>query len=86
MGHFQSLDRIYIYDTKAGHFKIIASKNKIIKSFSKKFHILSNSNEGLLKSKAERPLVSNPFLKNNRIVNVFATDGVVDSNTTERYL
>jgi hypothetical protein len=23
---FQSLDRIYIYDTKAGHFKIIASK------------------------------------------------------------
>jgi hypothetical protein len=36
MGHFQSLDRIYIYDTKAGHFKIIASKNKIIKSFSTK--------------------------------------------------
>jgi hypothetical protein len=32
---FQSLDRIYIYDTKAGHFKII-SKNKIIKSFSTK--------------------------------------------------
>ncbi|MFT7164566.1 MAG: AraC family chitin signaling transcriptional activator, partial [Flavobacterium sp.] len=33
---FQSLDRIYIYDTKTGHFKIIAPKSKIIKSFSTK--------------------------------------------------
>jgi hypothetical protein len=35
-GSFSVIRRIYIYDTKAGHFKIIASKNKIIKSFSTK--------------------------------------------------
>ena len=30
---FQSLERIYIYDSKTGHFKIITPKNKIVKSF-----------------------------------------------------
>jgi len=33
MGYFQSLNQIYIYDTKTHKFTIIPSKNGILKSF-----------------------------------------------------
>ncbi|MFT4983173.1 MAG: AraC family chitin signaling transcriptional activator [Flavobacterium sp.] len=74
---FQSLDRIYIYDSRMGDFKIIAPKNKITKSFSTKNSIYFQTvNEGLfeIESGKARLVSNNPFLKSNRIVNVFATD------------
>jgi hypothetical protein len=55
MGHFSVIRQNIYYDTKAGHFKIIAPKNKITKSFSTKFHILSNSKRRPFEVKAERP-------------------------------
>lgn len=74
---FQSLDRIYIYDTKTGSFKIIAPKNKITKSFRTKNSIFFQTiNEGLfeIESGKARLVSNNPILKNSRIVNVFSTD------------
>ncbi|MFT5242768.1 MAG: AraC family chitin signaling transcriptional activator [Psychroserpens sp.] len=74
---FQSLDRIYIYDTKASSFKIITPKNKITKSFSTKNSIYFQiENEGLfeIESGKARLVSNNSILINNRIVNVFATD------------
>jgi AraC family chitin signaling transcriptional activator len=75
---FQSLDRIYIYDTKANNFKIIAARNKITKSFSTKNSIYFQIvNEGLfeIESGKARLVSNNSILKSNRIVNVFSTDG-----------
>jgi AraC family chitin signaling transcriptional activator len=74
---FQSLDRIYIYDAKAGSFKIITPKNKITKSFSTKNSIYFQiENEGLfeIESGKARLVSNNSILISNRIVNVFATD------------
>lgn len=74
---FQSLDRIYIYDSKTAHFKVIAPKNKITKSFSTKNSIyFQTTSEGLfeIESGKARLVSNNPILKSNRIVNVFSTD------------
>ena len=74
---FQSLDRIYIYDTKTRNFKIIAPNNKITKSFRTKNSIYFQTiNEGLfeIESGKARLVSNNPILKSNRIVNVFGTD------------
>lgn len=74
---FQSLERIYIYDTKTGNFKIITPKNKIIKSFLTKNAIYFQTlNEGLfeIESGTARLVSNNPILKINRIVNVFLDD------------
>ncbi|SDW38425.1 helix-turn-helix and ligand-binding sensor domain-containing protein [Flavobacterium degerlachei] len=74
---FQSLDRIYIYDSKTNQFKVIAPKNKITKSFSTKNSIYFQTiSEGLfeIESGKARLVSNNPILKNNRIVNVFSTD------------
>lgn len=74
---FQSLNRIYIYDTKAKNFRIIAPTNSIIKSFRTKNAIyFQTNNQGLYEIESGRShLISdNPILKTNRIVNVFATD------------
>ncbi|SDK02430.1 helix-turn-helix and ligand-binding sensor domain-containing protein [Flavobacterium noncentrifugens] len=74
---FQSLDRIYIYDTKTGKFNIIAPKNGVLKSFrannSIYFHTI---NEGLFEiENGKSKLVSNdPILKFSKIVNVFSSD------------
>jgi AraC family chitin signaling transcriptional activator len=72
---FQSLNRIYIYDTKIGSFKILAPNNEIIKSFRTPNAIYFQiANEGLYEIEAGKSkLVSNnPVLKSNRIVNIFA--------------
>ena len=74
---FQSLSRLYIYDTKTGSFQIINSKNNITKSFRTKSAIYYQSiNEGLfeIESGRGRQVSNNPILKNNRIVNIFSID------------
>jgi len=74
---FQSLNRIYIYDTKSGSFKIIAPGGDIIKSFRANNSIYyQTSNGGLFEIEAgkSRLISSNPILKNNRIVNIFSLE------------
>jgi DNA-binding CsgD family transcriptional regulator len=74
---FQSLNRIYIYDTKTGKFTIIAPKNGVIKSFSAKNAIYFQTiKEGLFEIESGKAkLVSDhPILKKFTIVNVFTTD------------
>lgn len=74
---FQSLNRIYIYDTKTGKFKIIAPKNGVIKSFAPKNAIYFQTiKEGLFEIESGKAkLVSDhPILKKFTIVNVFATE------------
>lgn len=72
---FQSLNRIYIYDTKTRNFKIISPQNGVIKSFSTKNSIYYQTiNEGLFEIEGGKgKLISdNPILKKYTIVNVFA--------------
>lgn len=74
---FQSLSRIYIYDTKTKSFKIISPKNGVIKSFSTKNSIYYQTiNEGLFEIEGGKgKLISdNPILKKYTIVNVFTID------------
>ncbi|MDW8851123.1 triple tyrosine motif-containing protein [Flavobacterium sp. MMLR14_040] len=74
---FQSLNRIYIYDTKTKSFKIISPKNGVIKSFSTKNSIYYQTiNEGLFEIEGGKgKLISdNPLLKKYTIVNVFTID------------
>ena len=73
---FQSLDRIYIYDTKAKTFKIIVPNSTITKSYQTSNSIYFQTvNEGLfeLQSGKAHLVSNNPILKNNRIINVFST-------------
>jgi DNA-binding CsgD family transcriptional regulator/ligand-binding sensor domain-containing protein len=74
---FQSLNRIYIYDTKTKSFKIISPKNGVIKSFSTTNSIYYQTiNEGLFEiEEGKGKLISdNPILKKYTIGNVFAID------------
>ncbi|TDE07058.1 LuxR family transcriptional regulator [Flavobacterium sandaracinum] len=74
---FQSLNRIYIYDSKTGGFQIIAPKNNIIKSFRTKNALFFQTiNEGLfeIESGKGRLVSDNAILKTNKIVNIFAID------------
>ncbi len=74
---FQSLSRIYIYDTKSNNFKIISPKNNIAKSFRTNnaiyFQVI---NEGLYEiENSKSKLVSdNEILKKSKIVTVFNKD------------
>lgn len=74
---FQSLNRIYIYDTKTKKFKIVAPRNGVVKSFSQKNAIyFQTMKEGLFEIESgEAKLVSDhPILKKFTIANVFTTD------------
>ncbi|WP_418262693.1 triple tyrosine motif-containing protein [Flavobacterium faecale] len=74
---FQSLNRIYIYDSKKSSFKIIAPSAEIIKSFKTGNIIYYQTiNQGLFEIAAgKNKLVSaNPILKSNRIVNIYAKE------------
>ncbi|MEP6929288.1 MAG: triple tyrosine motif-containing protein [Flavobacterium sp.] len=74
---FQSLSRIYIYDTKTKSFKIISPKNGVVKSFSTKTSIYYQTiNEGLFEIEAGKGILisDNPVLKKYTIVNVFTLD------------
>jgi AraC family chitin signaling transcriptional activator len=72
---FQSLNRIYIYDTKTGVFKIIAPNSNIAKSYRTSSSVYFQTvREGLFELQSGKAhLVSdNPILVKNRIINVFA--------------
>lgn len=74
---FQSLDRIYIYDTNTNQFKILAPKSKITKSYSTANAIYFQTvNGGLfeIESGTSSLVSDNPVLKSNRIINVFNTE------------
>lgn len=78
---FQSLNKIYIYDTVSQKFSIISPKSTIIKAFKTSNNIYFQcASEGLFEiENGKSKLISNdPVFKNNRIVNLFATkDGLL---------
>lgn len=78
---FQSLDRIYIYDSKTSKVSIIQPKSTIIKSFRTSNGIFfQTSNDGLFEiENGHSKLVSkDPIVMSNRIVNGFsADDGII---------
>jgi DNA-binding CsgD family transcriptional regulator len=74
---FQSLNRIYIYDTKTGKFNIITPKNTITKAFRTNNSVYFQTfKEGLfeIENGKSKLISNNPILQNNRIVNVFSID------------
>ena len=78
---FQSLNKIFIYDTKTGKFNTIAPKNGIVKSFRTNNSIYFQTiNEGLyeIENGKSKLISNNPIFQNNRIVSVFAiTEGLL---------
>ena len=78
---FQSLDKIYIYDTKTKAFKIVTPQNNILKSFktsSSIYYQTVNYDLFEIENGSSRLVLNNELLKNNKIVNVFAvTDGLL---------
>ena len=74
---FQSLDQIYIYDTKTTKFSIITPKNHILKAFQANNSLYFQvANEGLFEiENGKSKLVSNNSVTiNNKIVAIFAID------------
>ncbi len=74
---FQSLSRIYIYNTKSNSFNIISPKSNIVKSFRTANSIYYQTiNEGLfeIENGNSKLVCSNLTLQNNKIVNVFSND------------
>ncbi len=74
---FQSLNRIFIFDSKKGNFTIVAAKKGITKSYKTNNAIYFQSlNDGLYEIESGKSrLVSNALiLQKNRIVNIFSID------------
>lgn len=74
---FQSLSRIYIYDTKTSLFRIIIPKNNILKSFKTSNSIYyQTANDGLyeIENGKSKLVINNSVLKNIKIVNIFSID------------
>jgi len=74
---FQSLNRIYIYDTKTNVFKIILPKNDILKSFKTTnsiYYQTVNYELYEIENGASKLVSDNSILKNNKIVNIFVDD------------
>jgi len=74
---FQSLNRIYIYDTVTQKFKIIKPKGNILKSFKAAnsiFYQTVNFDLFEIENGASKLVTNNAILKDNKIVNVFVTD------------
>lgn len=72
---FQSLNRIYVYDTRSEKIEIIIPKNPIVKSFCTSNGIFFQSlNDGLFEiENGTYKLISNdPIIVKNRIVNGFS--------------
>lgn len=75
---FQSLDQIYIYDTKSDTFSIIKPKNKILKAFEANNSLYFQvANEGLFEiENGKSKLVSNDAIViSNKIIAVFSIEG-----------
>ncbi len=71
---FQSLNRIYIYDTKTKKIKIITPKNNILRSFKTLNSIYFQvENEGLfeIENEASKLVTNNEVVKKNKIVSIF---------------
>lgn len=74
---FQSLNKIYIYDTITKKFNIISTKGNILKSFKASnsiYYQTINFDLFEIENGASKLVTNNSILKNNKIVNVFATD------------
>ena len=71
---FQSLNRIYIYDTKTNQFKIILPKDNILKSFKTATAIYYQTvNYGLfeIENGQSKVILNGTVLKDKKIVNIF---------------
>jgi len=74
---FQSLNKIYIYDTKTNTFKIIIPKNGVLKSFKTTNSIYYQTTDYSLfeiENGASKLISNNSILKGNKIVNIFSID------------
>ena len=74
---FQSLNQIYIYDSKTEKFTIIAPKNNIIKAFQTNNSIFFQvANEGLfeIENGKSKLVSSHPLIIKNKIVEIFTTN------------
>lgn len=78
---FQSLNRIYIYDSQKGKITVVSSKGGITKSYKANNSIYYQSlYDGLyeIESGQSRLVTNAPILQNNRIVNIFSQgDGLL---------
>ena len=77
---FQSLNRIFIYDSQKGVFSTIVAKNGISKSYKTNNSIYFQSlNDGLyeIESGKSRLVSNDPILQKNRIVNLFSFEDVL---------
>ena len=74
---FQSLDRIYIYDTKPNAFKIINPPKKILKSFKTPGSIFYQTSDFSLfeiENGSSKLVSESSKMKNIKIVNIFSID------------
>ena len=74
---FQSLNRIFIYDSQKRNFTIVTAKNLITKSYKTNSSIYFQSlKDGLYEIESGKSLLlsNDPIVQKNRIVNVFSTD------------
>lgn len=78
---FQSLNRIYIYDTKTKRFKIITPKANILKSFKTDHGIYFQTvNEGIfeIENGNARLLIDDEVIKFKKVLNIFSVeDGIL---------
>jgi DNA-binding CsgD family transcriptional regulator len=84
---FQSLHRIYIYNTEDNKFNIIKSRTHLPKVFKVDDSIyFQKVEEGIFKIENGQPiLISNdPILKSNILVNIFSVDNKVLFQTQEK--
>ena len=77
---FQSLNRIYVYDTKQHNFSIITPKSNILKAFKTENGLYYQTfSEGLfeIENGTSKLLTSNPIILKNKVVGVFkSTNGL----------
>jgi len=74
---FQSLDRIYIYDTKLKVFKTIVPKDSILKSFKTSnsiYYQTVNYDVFEIENGSSQLILSRTVIKDNKIVNIFAVE------------
>lgn len=74
---FQSLDRIYIYNTSESSFRVIDSKSKIIKVYKVDESVFFQERGiGISKIENGRPilLIEDTIIKDNEIINIFEGD------------
>lgn len=75
---FQSLDRIYIYDTEKDHVQVITPKDKILRLFLVEEELFFQvKGEGLYSIEKGKPVLYSgaAILKESRLINLFRIDG-----------